>query len=93
MSETLLPFKYGAFRLAIEAQIPVIPIVFSNYHSVYNADKKAKSFYWHSGCIIVKCLEPIDTKGMTIEEDLQRLADMARQRMIETFQTIQTTKF
>jgi len=86
MSESLLPFKYGAFRLAIEAQIPIVPVVFSNYQSIYNANEKNNSFYWRSGTITIKCLEPIDTKGLTIENDLQQLTDNVRQRMIETFQ-------
>ena len=90
MGETLLPFKSGAFRLAIEAQIPIVPIVFSSYKSIYSADKKNNSFYWRHGCVTIKCLEPIDTKGMTIENGLQQLTEITRQRMIDAYQTIQT---
>ena len=85
MTDTLLPFKYGAFRLAIESQLPIIPVVFSSYHSIYNADKKTNRYYWRPGHVTIQCLEPIDTKGMTIEDDLQRLTSMTRQRMIETY--------
>ncbi|KTF90684.1 hypothetical protein cypCar_00021041 [Cyprinus carpio] len=30
----LLPFKKGAFHLAIQAQVPIIPIVFSSYRTI-----------------------------------------------------------
>ena len=91
MSETLLPFKFGAFRLAIEAQVPITPVVFSSYKSIYNADKASKSYYWRPGCVTIRCLEPIETKGMTIDKDLQRLTDLTRQRMIDAYRTIHTT--
>ena len=44
MNETFLPFKLGAFRLAIEAQVPIVPIVFSSYKPVYNVDKMSNDF-------------------------------------------------
>ena len=91
MTDTLLPFKFGAFRLAIESQVPILPVIFSNYQSIYSADKVNKKYFWRPGSIMIKCLEPIDTKGMTIEHDLQRLTDMTRQRMIEAYENIQTT--
>lgn len=92
MTETLLPFKYGAFRLAIESQLPIIPIVFSSYQSIYTADKKTNQFYWRPGQVTIRCLEPIDTKGMTIEQDLERLTSITRQRMIETYANMNKTE-
>ena len=91
MSETFLPFKLGAFRTAIEAQVPIVPIVFSSYKPIYQTDKSTNSYYWRSGCVTVKCLEPIPTQGMTLENDLQRLADLTRKRMLDAYLTIQTT--
>jgi len=93
MGDTLLPFKFGAFRLAIEAQVPIVPVVYSSYQPIYNADKEKKSYYWRHGCVTIKCLKPIDTKGMTIENDLQRLTDLTRQRMIDAFNSIQTISY
>ncbi|UJR36445.1 hypothetical protein I4U23_029168 [Adineta vaga] len=90
MSETFLPFKTGAFRTAIEAQIPIVPIVFSSYKPIYNVDKSKNSYYWRRGCVTIKCLEPINTKGMTLDNDLQRLTDMTRKRMMDAYLTIQT---
>lgn len=31
MGDEMLPFKKGAFHLAIEGQLPVLPIVYSSY--------------------------------------------------------------
>lgn len=93
MNDTFLPFKFGAFRVAIQAQIPIVPIVFSSYHSIYNADKLTNSFYWRNGCVTIKCLEPIDTKGLTIENDLQRITELTRQRMIDAYQKLQTINY
>ena len=38
----LLPFKKGAFHIAIQAQIPVIPVVVSSFSSFY--DKASYKF-------------------------------------------------
>jgi lysophosphatidate acyltransferase len=91
MDETFLPFKLGAFRLAIEAQVPIVPIVFSSYKPIYNVDKANNNYYWRPGCVTIKCLQPIDTIGMTLENDLQRLTEMTRKRMLDAYLTIQTT--
>jgi lysophosphatidate acyltransferase len=36
----LLPFKTGAFHMAVRAKIPIVPIVFGNYHHVYDEKNK-----------------------------------------------------
>jgi len=38
---TLLPFKKGAFRVAITCQVPILPVVYSPYHFI---DDKKKCF-------------------------------------------------
>jgi lysophosphatidate acyltransferase len=36
----MLPFKKGAFHLAIQAQVPIVPVVVANYSHVFNLKKK-----------------------------------------------------
>lgn len=58
----LLPFKKGAFFTAIQAQIPITPIVISSYHKGLDLNR------WNTGNIIIKGLSPIETKGKTLED-------------------------
>ena len=46
----LLPFKKGAFHLAVQAQVPIVPVVVSNYSHVLHP----KSFVFKSGNIPCK---------------------------------------
>lgn len=76
----LLPFKKGAFYLAIQAQVPVIPVVYSSFSSFYNP--KTKRFT--SGTIKVEVLDAIPTSGLTID-DIPELMDTCHQAMRTTF--------
>lgn len=76
----LLPFKKGAFYLAIQAQAPIVPVVYSSFSSFY--DSKLKLFT--SGTIRVKVLDPIPTVGLT-EADVPRLLDKCHHAMRDTF--------
>ncbi|NWY32059.1 PLCB acyltransferase, partial [Pheucticus melanocephalus] len=75
----LLPFKKGAFHLAVQAQVPVIPVVYSSFTSFYNP--KTKLFT--SGKIKVEVLPPIETKGLT-SDDVTDLSDRCFSTMRET---------
>ncbi|CAL8406246.1 unnamed protein product [Arctogadus glacialis] len=76
----LLPFKKGAFHLAVAAQAPIIPIVFSSYSNFYL--RKEKQF--NSGTIRLKILPKIDTKGMT-SDDVGALLDTSFNAMLTAF--------
>ncbi len=69
-----LPFKLGAFKLAIEAGVPIQPVCFSL------RDKTMDYSQYRSGTIKVKCLEPISTKGLT-QDDAVDLAVRCRKLM------------
>lgn len=69
----LLNFKNGAFKLAIDKQVPVIPITFfTNYKRL----EMGGLFSGKAGPGVAKAVihEPIPTKGMT-DEDLPALRD------------------
>lgn len=80
----LAPFKHGAFTMAIEHQVPIVPITF--------LDNK-KRFPWSFGGLLggskgspgrlrVKIHDPIDTKGM-IKEDRIKLSNDVRELMLQ----------
>ncbi|XP_064249444.1 1-acyl-sn-glycerol-3-phosphate acyltransferase beta isoform X5 [Passer domesticus] len=75
----LLPFKKGAFHLAVQAQVPVIPVVYSSFTTFYNP--KTKLFT--SGKIKVEVLPPVETKGLT-SDDVTDLSDRCFSTMRET---------
>lgn len=54
-------FKKGAFMAAINAQLPILPIVFSSYKSFLNSEKKK----FESGVITVSVMNEISTEGLT----------------------------
>ncbi|XP_022184443.2 1-acyl-sn-glycerol-3-phosphate acyltransferase alpha [Nilaparvata lugens] len=73
--DKFLPFKKGAFKLAIHCQVPILPVVLSPYYFV-NDEKK----YFGRGDIIISCLDPISTEGMT-EDDIEKLMEKTREVM------------
>jgi 1-acyl-sn-glycerol-3-phosphate acyltransferase len=82
----LRPFKNGAFKLAIEKQIPVIPVVnLNNWHFLENGGFLKSNGRPGIPEIIVG--DPIETKGMT-EKDLDEIKNK-----VHTFITEQLQKF
>ena len=59
----MLPFKDGAFRLAIESGVPVLPIAVSGTR---NAMAKG-TFRFMPAHAIAEVLEPVETSGMTLD--------------------------
>ncbi|KAG0322336.1 1-acylglycerol-3-phosphate O-acyltransferase [Linnemannia gamsii] len=74
----LLPFKKGAFHLAIQSQQPVMPIVAAGYTNIY--DSANRSF--PGGELEIRVLEPIPTKGMTAD-DVNELMERTRAVMLK----------
>ncbi|CDI98485.1 Phospholipid glycerol acyltransferase [Echinococcus multilocularis] len=60
-SGRLLPFKKGAFHLAIQTQLPIVPVVISCYNCFL--DHKYKIF--EDAAYAVYILAPISTEGLT----------------------------
>jgi lysophosphatidate acyltransferase len=74
----LLPFKKGAFHLAVQAQVPIVPIVCANYSPILSF----KKIYFHSGRIPVRVLKPIDTRGLG-SGDVEDLMKFVREDMLK----------
>ncbi len=69
----LLPFKAGAFKLAVDAGVPVLPIAVSG-----TAQGMPKGSPWvRPSQLVVRILDPVPTAGMT-DRDLRRLRDGVR---------------
>jgi lysophosphatidate acyltransferase len=74
---SMLPFKKGAFHLAISGQFSIVPLVFSTYGDV--CDSKRRRF--EGGDIRIKVLPRISTKGMT-SADVDTLVQMTHEKMM-----------
>ncbi|EIW76203.1 acyltransferase-domain-containing protein [Coniophora puteana RWD-64-598 SS2] len=77
----LLPFKKGAFNLAVQAQIPVVPVVFENYWRGY------RSGVLGTGTFKVRVLPPIPTAGLS-KDDVADLTTRVRDTMLEALRDI-----
>jgi 1-acyl-sn-glycerol-3-phosphate acyltransferase len=73
-NEPLLNFKDGAFRLAIETQLPIAVLTILNTREYSAAGK----FELRPGTIHAAWSEPIDTKGMTAN-DIPMLKEKVRE--------------
>ncbi|MHA6493595.1 lysophospholipid acyltransferase family protein [Pseudomonas borbori] len=74
LGEGLLPFKKGAFQMAVAAGVPIIPVCVSNYAKSLDAGR------WNSGRIMIRSLPAIPTEGLSMA-DLPELIDTCRTRM------------
>ena len=79
----LLQFKKGAFHLAIQAQVPVVPIVVGNYSNILNMKRKI----FRAGKIPARVLEPISTKGKQ-KEDVDALLQEVREKMMNELKAL-----
>jgi 1-acyl-sn-glycerol-3-phosphate acyltransferase len=75
-------FKKGAFRVAIDKGLPLLPLVISGS---YRALPKGTLLGFRRGSTIyVECLDPIETAGMT-QEDVPALMERTRGLMTSTY--------
>jgi len=76
---TLLPFKKGAFHVALNAGLPILPVVISPY---YFLDHETRSFL--PGKVRIRVLDRIETDGYS-KESIDSLVREARDVMSEAF--------
>jgi len=76
----MLPFKRGAFVMAIKCQIPIVPIVggpLSAFIDWRRLEVKSKVYP-------IRVLDPISTQGMT-EKDVPLLMNQTREQMLKAY--------
>lgn len=82
MPGELLPFKKGAFHLALQTEAPIIPVVFKN--TDWMMGKKQGVLF--AGTIELVLLPPIETKNCT-EKDLPELLKKTREAIANELKT------
>jgi len=75
-SRDMLPFKKGAFVAAVQAGVPIVPVVFSHYS---NLNHETRTFKPAVNKITV--LEPIQSSGKSVDE----LTEETRSKMLDVF--------
>lgn len=70
----LQTFKKGAFQMAVDAGVPIIPVCISRYAGSLRLNR------WVSGQVRIKALQPIATSGLT-RKDVRALAEQCQQQM------------
>jgi 1-acyl-sn-glycerol-3-phosphate acyltransferase len=71
----LLPFKKGAFYMAREAGVPVVPVAIKNSDVLMGKGTSEA----RPGTMEMILLPPLDTKNLSTDEDIDRLIANARQ--------------
>jgi 1-acyl-sn-glycerol-3-phosphate acyltransferase len=72
----LQPFKTGAFRLALQAGIPVLPVTINGAFRIW----PKKTLCFRPGHMVVSLGDPIPTQGLT-EDDIPALMERTRNAM------------
>jgi len=70
----MLPFKKGAFHMAVAAGVPIVPIAFKHSDQLMG---RGTGEAW-PGTIEMVMLAPVDTSWVSGDEDLQKLVDQVQ---------------
>jgi len=77
----LLPLKTGAFRTAIQAGVPIVPICASNQVGTINLNR------WDNGKIIIEFLDPIPLNDAS-RENLRSIVNETHKLMYNKIETL-----
>jgi len=72
ISPKLAQFKKGAFHLAMQAGVPIVPIVI---HNSVDVQPKGDMLY-HPGTVEVEVLPPVETHTWTVDRINEHVADV-----------------
>lgn len=79
---SLLPFKKGAFHMAVRAGVPIVPVVCENYSKLLKPGK-----YFRRGNLTLRVLPPVSTVGYTTE-NINELIDKVQVQMLTALKEI-----
>lgn len=82
----LLPFKKGAARIAIDTQLPLLPVVLEGSDRIQRANSKII----HPGHVSVRILDPIETEGMTNKDNLNPVMRQLEQSITDNYIEMRT---
>lgn len=74
-------FKKGPFHLAMQAGVPIVPVIFRNTGEIMGRNDQTM----RSGTLQVAVLPPVDVSGWKVEEMDARIAEV-RQRYVDTLE-------
>src|SRR5207249_6507059 len=74
----MLPFKKGAFHMAAQAGVPIVPIALKNSDVLMG---KGTGEAW-PGTIDMVMLPPVDTSWVSDDEDLQKLVELVQTQIM-----------
>jgi len=85
----LLPFKKGAFHVALDAKLPILPVVISEYE--FLDTNSISSMFFLPGHVTIKVLPRIDTSEYS-KENMDSLVSHTKDMMQEELQNLAKTK-
>ena len=75
----LLPFKKGAFYMAVETGVSVVPVAIKHTDALMGKGEGTA----RAGTIEMVILPPVETAGLSTDEDVRRLSAEVRERVAE----------
>ena len=84
---SLLPFKKGAFHVALDIGVPILPMVISEYDFLGPDGARTEKFT--SGNVTIKILPPIQTEGVR-KDQIDDLIKETRDSMIEALKMMKS---
>ena len=75
----MLPFKKGAFHMAVQAVVPIVPIALKNSDVLMG---KGTGEAW-PGTIEMVMMKPVDTSWVSGDEDLQKLVELVQAQIMK----------
>lgn len=75
----LLPFKKGAFYMAIEAGVSIVPVAMKNTDKLMGKGTGVS----RPGTMEMVMMPPVETEGLSTDEDVKRLIEIVRGQIAE----------